>query len=1354
MASAANNNKNDLPSSVSVKLDRNNYPLWKSLVLPVVRGCKLDGYMLGTKKCPEEFITSSDSSKSNNPAFEEWQANDQRLLGWMLNSMATEMATQLLHCETSKQLWDEAQSLAGAHTRSQIIYLKSEFHSIRKGEMKMEDYLIKMKNLADKLKLAGNPISNSDLIIQTLNGLDSEYNPIVVKLSDHTTLSWVDLQAQLLTFESRIEQLNNLTNLNLNATANVANKFDHRDNRFNSNNNWRGSNFRGWRGGRGRGRSSKAPCQVCGKTNHTAINCFHRFDKNYSRSNYSADSDKQGSHNAFIASQNSVEDYDWYFDSGASNHVTHQTDKFQDLTEHHGKNSLVVGNGDKLEIVATGSSKLKSLNLDDVLYVPNITKNLLSVSKLAADNNIFVEFDKNCCFVKEKLTGKVILKGLLKNGLYQLSGTKGNPYAFVSVKESWHRRLGHPNNKVLDKVLKSCNVKVPPSDNFSFCEACQYGKMHLLPFKSSSSHAQEPLELVHTDVWGPAPIMSSSGFKYYVHFIDDFSRFTWIYPLKQKSETVQAFTQFKNLTENQFNKRIKVIQCDGGGEYKPVQKLAIDAGIQFRMSCPYTSQQNGRAERKHRHIAEFGLTLLAQAQMPLHYWWEAFSTAVYLINRLPSQVTQNESPYSLIFHKEPDYKLLKPFGCACYPCLKPYNQHKLQFHTTRCVFLGYSNSHKGYKCLNSHGRTFISRHVIFNEDLFPFHEGFLNTRSPLKTTINNPSTSFPLCSAGNSINDASIPIIEEENQDETNEEDSQGVTSDTEQTDNGSSEGDTTHEETPDIVQQQNVGESSLDTNTSNAIHTRSKSGIHKPKLPYIGITETYKDTVEPANVKEALTRTLWKEAMQKEFQALMSNKTWILVPYQDQENIVDSKWVFKTKYKSDGSIERRKARLVAKGFQQTAGIDYEETFSPVVKASTVRVILSIAVHLNWEVRQLDINNAFLNGYLKETVFMHQPEGFVDPTKPNHICKLSKAIYGLKQAPRAWFDSLKTALLNWGFQNTKSDPSLFLLKGKDHITFLLIYVDDIIVTGSSNNFLQAFIKQLNDVFSLKDLGRLHYFLGIEVQRDASGMYLKQSKYIGDLLKKFKMENASPCPTPMITGRHFTVEGEKLKDPTVFRQAIGGLQYLTHTRPDIAFSVNKLSQYMSSPTTDHWQGIKRILRYLQGTINYCMHIKPSTDLDITGFSDADWATSIDDRKSMAGQCVFLGETLISWSSRKQKVVSRSSTESEYRALADLAAEIAWIRSLLFELKLPLPRKPILWCDNLSAKALASNPVLHARSKHIEIDVHYIRDQVLQNKVVVAYVPTTDQIADCLTKPLSHTRFSQLRDKLGVIHSPPV
>ncbi|GAU51857.1 hypothetical protein TSUD_416410 [Trifolium subterraneum] len=328
MSSAANsNNRNDLPSTVSVK----------------------------EEGVPEEFITAGDSSKKFNPEFEDWQAYDQQLLGWLRNSMTIGIATQLLHCETSKQLWEEAQSLAGAHTRSQITYLKSEFHSTRKGEMKMEDYLIKMKNLADKLKLAGNPVSNFDLIIQTLNGLDAEYNPVVVKLSDQTTLSWVDLQAQLLTFESRIEQLNSLTNLTLNAIANVANKSDQRGNKFHSNKNWRGSNFRGsnfrgWRRGRGRGKSSNSSCQVCGMDNHIALDCFHRFDKTYSRSNHSAKS-----HNAFLASQNSVQDYDWYFDSGASNHMTHRTDNFQDLNEHHGKNSLIVGNGEKLKIVATDS---------------------------------------------------------------------------------------------------------------------------------------------------------------------------------------------------------------------------------------------------------------------------------------------------------------------------------------------------------------------------------------------------------------------------------------------------------------------------------------------------------------------------------------------------------------------------------------------------------------------------------------------------------------------------------------------------------------------------------------------------------------------------------------------------------------------------------------------------------------------------------------------------------------------------------------------------------------------------------------------------------------------------------------
>lgn len=303
--------------------------------------------MLGTKECPEQFVTANDTTKKINPEYEEWIARDQALLGWLRNSMAIDVATQLLHCETSKEIWDEAQSLAGAHTKSRIIYLKSEFHNTRKGDMKMDQYLSRMKNLADKLKLAESPISNSDLIIQTLNGLDAEYNPVVVKLSDQINLSWVDLQAQLLAFESRIEQLNSFNNLSMNASANFANRTGNkngfRGNKHGTRGNWRGSNWRGsnrrgynFRGGRGRGRS-QTTCQVCNMGNHTAVDCFYRFDKSYTGSNHYVENNKQGNHSVFIASPYNDQDYEWYFDSGASNHVTHQNETLQNLSESNGQ---------------------------------------------------------------------------------------------------------------------------------------------------------------------------------------------------------------------------------------------------------------------------------------------------------------------------------------------------------------------------------------------------------------------------------------------------------------------------------------------------------------------------------------------------------------------------------------------------------------------------------------------------------------------------------------------------------------------------------------------------------------------------------------------------------------------------------------------------------------------------------------------------------------------------------------------------------------------------------------------------------------------------------------------------------
>ncbi|RVW59278.1 Retrovirus-related Pol polyprotein from transposon RE1 [Vitis vinifera] len=402
---------------------------------------------------------------------------------------------------------------------------------------------------------------------------------------------------------------------------------------------------------------------------------------------------------------------------------------------------------------------------------------------------------------------------------------------------------------------------------------------------------------------------------------------------------------------------------------------------------------------------------------------------------------------------------------------------------------------------------------------------------------------------------------------------------------------------------------------------TRAKAGIFKPKV-YAALKHPLSFSlgpIEPMCVKQVLADPNWKIAMKEEYKALMRNDTWDLVPYQPQYNVVGNKWVFKLKFHLDGTLNKHKARLVAKGFHQTPGVDFSETYSPAIKLATIRVVLTLAIAQGWEIRQLDINNAFLNGYLQENVFMSQPKDFIHPTKPHHICKLRKALYGLKQAPRAWFDRLKDALLQWGFQDSKSNASLFLYKTKGIILMPLVYVDNILITGNNSTTILDLVHDLNKSFLLKDLGSLHYFLGIKAFQDETCLYLTQSKYIADLLQKTNMAVAKPLPTPTISKKVLSKsDGDPMDNPTMYRSTVGALQYVTITRPDISYMVSKLSQFLQSPTEIHWKACNRVLLYLKGTITH-------------------------------------GGNLISWSSKKQSVVARSRTKSEYRALAHVTAE---------------------------------------------------------------------------------------------------
>ncbi|KAM2612954.1 hypothetical protein TB2_032855 [Malus domestica] len=532
---------------------------------------------------------------------------------------------------------------------------------------------------------------------------------------------------------------------------------------------------------------------------------------------------------------------------------------------------------------------------------------------------------------------------------------------------------------------------------------------------------------------------------------------------------------------------------------------------------------------------------------------------------------------------------------------------------------------------------------------------------------------------------------------------------------------------------------------------THSKSGVVKPNPKY-AMHVTIKDIpVEPTCFSQAGKHHEWREAMVQEFNALQRCGTWSLVPHQSDMNVLPNKWVFKIKRKADGTVERHKARLVANGFHQKAGVDYTETFSPVVKHSTIRFVLSLAVSKKWPVRQLDVSNAFLHGYLNEHVYMRQPSRFIDKQFPNHVCKLQRSIYGLKQAPRAWFQRFSDFLLQLGFEESTCDYSLFVFNQRGVYLILLIYVDDILLTGNSPRQMDHLIKKLGSLFSMKDLGPLSYFLGIEVKYNGDFMHLCQSKYALDLLTRTNFTNAKPISTPVPSGQKLSAyAGDPFANPEMYRSVVGALQYLTITRPDLSYAVNQVCQFMHSPKTTHWMAVKRILRYLKATYNHGLLYKSGT-AKLTAFSDADYAGNPDTRHSTGGFCVYLGSNLVSWSSKKQKTVSRSSAEAEYRQLAYTAAELSWLRSLYKDLHLHLVQ-PTIWCDNVSSIALASNPVFHSRTKHLEVDYHYVREKVVRGQLLVNYVCSQDQLADIFTKGLSSSRFQFLISKLPVVPPP--
>ncbi|KAL0396441.1 UNVERIFIED_CONTAM: Retrovirus-related Pol polyprotein from transposon TNT 1-94 [Sesamum calycinum] len=681
----------------------------------------------------------------------------------------------------------------------------------------------------------------------------------------------------------------------------------------------------------------------------------------------------------------------WYIDSAASNHMTYNKGAFQTLDESF-KTNVKLGDNHIVKVEGKGSVAINTKKgtriINDVMYIPNLRTNLFSVGQMM-EKGYTLHFGGDSCTIydnKDK-TLKIAEVRMKEHRCFPIHLQYMGRTAMKAQEDQswlWHRRLGHFNFQGL-KILhqKKMMTDLPQIQAVEgACEACLQGKQHKKPFPSGTSwRAKAVLELIHTDVCGPMRTPSHEQNRYFILFIDDYSRMTWVYFMREKSEVFKVFKKFKNLVEKQSGRSIKVLRSDRGKEYNNSEfdKFCEEEGIEHQTTVSYNPQQNGVSERKNRTVMEMARSMLQEKHLPKAFWAEAVYTAVYLLNRCPTKAVQNMTPIEAWSGKKPSAKHLRVFGSICYVHIPTEKRHKLEEKTEKGIFLGYSTQSKGYRIYNlKTKKLIISRDVEFDEDaMWNWDEEKVERQSVM------------------------IP------------------------------------KETPP-QQQQEEGTDQAE------MERRSQQAPGSPRRPPPSeeieeetpprrtklLSDIYETCnfimLEPENFETAVKHKVWVQAMEEEIKMIEKNNTWELADRPKDKEVIGVKWIYKTKLNADGSIQKHKARLVAKGYSQLPGIDYTETFAPVARLDTIRALIAIAANKKWKIYQMDVKSAFLNGYIDEEIYVEQPQGFIAKGSEEKVLRLKKALYGLKQAPRAWYSRIDKYFMDRGFRRSLSEPTLYI----------------------------------------------------------------------------------------------------------------------------------------------------------------------------------------------------------------------------------------------------------------------------------------------------------------------------------------
>nr|GEU30053.1 hypothetical protein [Tanacetum cinerariifolium] len=850
------------------------------------------------------------------------------------------------------------------------------------------------------------------------------------------------------------------------------------------------------------------------------------------------------------------------------------------------------------------------------------------------------------------------LSKLFSDGVDLLTGSRGNNLYTLSLKDMmasspicllskasktkswlWHRRLSHLNFGAINHLARQGLARGLPKLKFEkdhLCSACAMGESKKKSHKPKSGDTnQEKLYLLHMDLCGPMRVES-------------------------------------------VNEKVSVrhIQTDNGTEFvnQTLREYYEQVDISHETSVARSPQQNGVVERRNRTLIEAARTMLIYAQAPLFLWAEAVAIACYTQNRSIIRLYHGKTPYELMHNKLPDLSFLYVFGDLCYPTNDSENFGKLQPKADIGIFIDYAPTKKAFRIYNRRTRRIVETiHVDFDELTTMASEQSSSgpTLNEITPTTITPTVIAPIADVippvqAESTGSPSLTTVDQDapspsKSQTTPETQSSVIPQDVEEDIHDIEVAHMGNDplfgvSIPEVT---SVQSSSTDHPLDNIVGQLSRPVSTRLQLHEQALFcyyDAFLTSVEPKTYKDALTKSCRIEAMQEELNEFKRLEVWELVPRPDKVMVITLKWIYKVKLDKLEGILKNKARLVARGYRQEERIDFEESFAPVARLEAIRIFLAYAAHKNMVVYQMVVKTTFLNGILMEEVYVSQPDGFVDQDNPNHMYKLKNALYGLKQAPRAWYDILSSFLISQDFSKSLVDPTLFIRRNGNDLLLVQIYVDDIIFAASTPKLCDLFAKLMCLKFNTLMMGKILFFLRLQISQSPRGIFINQSKYALESLKKYGFESCDLVDTPM-------VEKSKLDED-----------------------------------------------------------KEGKAVDLSHYCDADHAGCQDTRRSTSGCLQFLGERLISWSSKRQKSAAISSMEAEYIALSGCFAQILWMRSQLTDYGLGFNKIP-MYCDNKSAIALCCNNVQYSWSKHIDIRYHFIKEQV-KNGVIELYFVNTE------------------------------